>query len=455
MRWEKGGARRRKGRVCVSAGLRYLCTRFMLHTMCLKKLLIYLLALLALGSCAGDKAAQTDTRPLTTRSGQPAAYDWEQILDAGELITATLSGPESYYDDSGTPLGTQYALAQAFASENGLHLQVRVGRTARELVQLVNAGEADIVAYLLPADSVRADSLVPAGPRDSVEETAWHVRKATPALARALNAWFTPEKAREIARKEQLREQDLHKVRRVVRPMFLARGKAEFSIYDAFFKKYAGAAGLDWRLVASVCYAESGYDPNAVSNAGARGLMQLMPDVAKELGVTDCYDPEQNIRGGTKVLQRLMQQFATIPNPEERTKFALASYNAGAGHIRDAQALARKYGRDPARWADVSTYVLALQKPEYYRDAVVKNGYMVGRETVAFVGRVASYYRTYGGSLSVAPEAAPQTATPKEGDELKESRYRKDVPIVGPDDPLFTAPTAEKSEGEAAHRTTP
>lgn len=417
----------------------------------LKKLLIYLLSLLVLGACAGDKTAQTDTRPATTRSSKTAVYDWEQIQDAGELIIATLSGPESYYDDSGTPLGTQYALAQVFASENGLHLQVRVGRTERELVQLLNAGEADVVAYLMPADSVRADSLVPAGPRDSVTETSWHVRKATPALARALDAWFSPGKAREIAEKEQLREQDLHKVRRVVRPMFLARGKQAFSVYDAFFKKHAQAAGLDWRLVASVCYAESGYDPNAISNAGARGLMQLMPDVAKELGVTDCYDPEQNIRGGTRLLQRLMKDFAGIPNPEERTKFALAAYNAGVGHIRDAQALTRKYGRDATRWADVSTYVLALQKPEFYRDAVVKNGYMVGRETVAFVGRVVSYYRTYGGSISATPGAPQQAAPSEESGELKESRYRKDVPIVGPDDPLFTAPNAAATTEEAEH----
>ena len=74
-----------------------------------------------------------------------------------------------------------------------------------------------------------------------------------------------------------------------------------------------------------------------------------------------------------------------MKSPLERMSFTLAGYNGGPFHIRDAMALAKKNGKDPYRWADVSEFVLKLQQPEYYRDPVVKYGYMRGSETVDYV----------------------------------------------------------------------
>ncbi len=80
-------------------------------------------------------------------------------------------------------------------------------------------------------------------------------------------------------------------------------------------------------LIRGIIQTESSFNPKAVSRVGAQGLMQLMPGTAKELGVTDPFDPEQNIRGGTKYISQLLKRF------DGDVKLAVASYNTGPGRI--------------------------------------------------------------------------------------------------------------------------
>jgi soluble lytic murein transglycosylase-like protein len=90
----------------------------------------------------------------------------------------------------------------------------------------------------------------------------------------------------------------------------------------------AAENGLPEALLHAVIDTESNYDPTALSAAGAAGLMQLMPDTARELGVEDVWDPEANIRGGARYLKRLMAMF------DNDLSLALAAYNAGPGAVR-------------------------------------------------------------------------------------------------------------------------
>ncbi len=92
---------------------------------------------------------------------------------------------------------------------------------------------------------------------------------------------------------------------------------------ERLIDNHARRQQLDPRLVHAVVRVESGYDPVALSRKGAMGLMQLMPDTARALGVDDPYDPDQNLRGGTAYLRQLLDRF------RGNLELALAGYNAG------------------------------------------------------------------------------------------------------------------------------
>ena len=97
--------------------------------------------------------------------------------------------------------------------------------------------------------------------------------------------------------------------------------------YDQFIREASARYGVDATLIRSVMQTESAFDALAVSRAGAMGLMQLMPEVALELGVEDPFDPRQNVMGGVKYLRRLLNLYnGNVP-------LALASYNAGATNV--------------------------------------------------------------------------------------------------------------------------
>lgn len=117
--------------------------------------------------------------------------------------------------------------------------------------------------------------------------------------------------------------------------------------YGDLFVKAGAKYGVSPKLLAAVAKVESGYNPNAVSKAGAQGLMQLMPGTAKGLGVTNSFDPEQAINGGAKLLAHNLKEFKSLP-------LALAAYNAGGGAVH-------KYGGIPP-FAETQAYVPKVQK---------------------------------------------------------------------------------------------
>jgi len=171
----------------------------------------------------------------------------------------------------------------------------------------------------------------------------------------------------------------------------------KISIYDPVVKTLAEKHGWDWRLISSVMYHESRFDPEAESWGGALGLMQLMPATAESLGVEDIFDPRQNIEGGILLLNWLDEQLNTaIPDSAERTKFVLASYNIGLGHVKDAQRLAKKHGKNSHVWKNnVDFYLRNKSSETYFKDPVVKWGYARGEEAYNFVNRVIGNYEHY------------------------------------------------------------
>ena len=178
---------------------------------------------------------------------------------------------------------------------------------------------------------------------------------------------------------------------------FSSIGKGHISEYDALLKAASDTLAWDWRLLAAMIFNESGFDPNAEAWTGAAGLMQVLPSTAAGYGVDSVFRPADNIRAGTHFLAYLNNFWtARIEDPSERTKFVLASYNVGLGHILDARQLARKHQADPNVWeANVAHYLARKSQPAYFNDPVVKHGYCRGSEPVAYVKRVLTGYEHY------------------------------------------------------------
>lgn len=226
---------------------------------------------------------------------------------------------------------------------------------------------------------------------------AWAVRKNAPSLKKYIDNWI------QHYRKTDAYKQLYNKYFRNPRTPSLAESSYRtingnrLSDYDSIIKTDSKKIGWDWRLVASVIYQESHFNPHVESWAGAVGLMQLMPETAEWFNVTDLYDPKQNIYGGTQMLSWLDNYFADdIPDSVERLKFVLAAYNVGLGHVLDARRLARKYGKNPNIWdGNVDYFLLHKSAAKYYKDPLVKWGYCRGEEPYNYVREVWERYQHY------------------------------------------------------------
>ncbi len=175
------------------------------------------------------------------------------------------------------------------------------------------------------------------------------------------------------------------------------------SPYDDLAKKYAGIYGLDWRLIVAQMFQESGFNPRKRSWAGARGLMQVMPRTARELGLKDLYDPESSIKAGAYYMKKLLARFSPSISLNDRISLTLAAYHVGYNHVADARTLARKLGLNPDIWFNnVEKAMLLLQKRHYYRKT--RYGYCNGRRTVNYVRAILDRYNAY--LRPEVPEAA-------------------------------------------------
>jgi len=122
-----------------------------------------------------------------------------------------------------------------------------------------------------------------------------------------------------------------------------------------------------------------------------------MPHNAEKYGIDSLSSPEDQIKAGVQFIKLLDKQFESkIADKGERTKFVLASYNAGIAHVYDARRLAEKYNKDPNLWEqNVDYYLLNKSKPKYYNDSVVKYGYCRGTEPYNFVYDILDRYEHY------------------------------------------------------------
>ncbi|MEI7974190.1 MAG: transglycosylase SLT domain-containing protein [Bdellovibrio sp.] len=166
--------------------------------------------------------------------------------------------------------------------------------------------------------------------------------------------------------------------------------RERFQQFEKSFKSVAKNQGLPWQLLAAVAFQESQLQSDAKSFTGVQGLMQLTQATASFVGISDRLNPEQSLQGGAKYLKFLLDQQPRELHPRDRLLLALAAYNVGFGHLKDAQALAVERGKNPFSWREVKSVLPLLTEPSIAQN--LKFGLARGFEPIDFVNRVLSYY---------------------------------------------------------------
>ncbi|PWN06312.1 transglycosylase SLT domain-containing protein [Rhodohalobacter mucosus] len=173
-----------------------------------------------------------------------------------------------------------------------------------------------------------------------------------------------------------------------------------FSPYSGLVQSAADSIGIDPLLLTAVIAQESSFNPGSKSFAGAVGLMQILPRYS-ENDYPTLYDPETNIREGAAILKSHLNHYAYLDSLDQ-VKFALATYNAGIGHLVDARRLVMEQNRNPNDWPSTANALLMLMERRHFERA--EHGYVRGRETVQYVDRVISRYNRYRSVMALSAQ---------------------------------------------------
>ena len=455
----------------------------------MKKNGVFLIVILLLCDCYGK------------RKPEDAAIDFPAIVEKGEITAVTLNSSTTFFQYKTQPMGYEYELISDFAKANNLKLIIKVAENESRLMEMLQSGEADVIAYPIKIDNRTNHNVLPCGherqssfvviqranPEDTIindvtqligkeiyintnthyqkrlenlnselgggihimapenetvttedliemvstgivpyticeddvarlnqtyfrninidlkisfkQRFSWAVRNTSPLLAESINEWASNKEGistyHAIFKRYYERSKEFIPILGTSVPR-VVNGK--ISPFDHLFKKYAQNLNWDWQLLASIAYQESEFTPSVVAWSGAEGLMGVMPTTAVHLGFQpeEMQDPEQCIRAGVECLIQFRKGFAEVPDSLELIKLTLASYNAGIGHVYDAQLLAQKYGKDPNIWKDnVAEFIRLKSYPHYYSDPVCKFGYLRGKETYKYVDEVLERYNYY------------------------------------------------------------
>ncbi len=253
-------------------------------------------------------------------------------LFKGREIDCVLDFGQYRIGDNETLLaGLSYEMLRDFAEENSCKVNVRSFRRREKSLDSLRSGATDLV--ILPKfDSVRhtshIDSVIKSVP--VCKEVCWVMRAEDSPEMRQLNGWIEDYVLREGFPEMVERFRAMPSSRR---PHSSFIESQRLSPYDSIIRSWADSIGWDWRMLAAVVYTESKFAINVTSNAGAKGLMQLMPLTARTYGVRNTLDPDENIRAGASYLAHLNRLFRKYADGDERLRYVFASYNAGETRV--------------------------------------------------------------------------------------------------------------------------
>ena len=357
----------------------------------------------------GDVAAGLLT--ITGERARQVAFTLPYLRNVSEVIVANADAPAvSTLDDlSGRKVhvlrGSSFVLTlkeinRRLAQERKPPVQaveMPPSASTEDLLEMVNAGIFEYTAaddYLanLWAGALRKLRVEPARLSEG-NRIAWAVRPGSSKLLAVLNDFIDegrdkmPKQAAEMHAR-YLR--NLNYLGNNLEPSLVGRKKSLTPYFQSASKRHE----FDWLFMMAQGFQESRLDQGARSNAGAVGVMQVLPTTGKEMGYRDVETTAKaNIDAGVKYMRFLVDRFFNEPEltPEVRLDFALASYNAGPGRIQRMRRLAAERGLDPNQWFHHVERV-TMEK--------------VGEEPVRYVANIHSYYTVYKLSSALDAEAA-------------------------------------------------
>jgi membrane-bound lytic murein transglycosylase F len=449
-----------------------------------------------------------DSYGLTIRYEDPVDFDFDQIKERGVIRLATRYSSVSYFLHHGLERGFEFDFFSEFARAHNLRVEVVIPTENEDPIDLLNRGDADIIAQnysitpnraryiefsepynlvnqvvVLPPhmiDSVPVvDSL--AGMRVTVRRNssyyqslralqqrgiaveihivsdqwdteaillgvangdfeatiaddnlygaasvyikgiaqgptlanrdiiAWGLRRNAPELKQVVDEYLTSHfrvreddgEPRRSALLNILRERYFENeamIQRFRAPVPVTEYSGLLSPYDELVRPIAEEMGVDWKLVVAIMAQESRFDPNAISWAGAVGLMQVLPRFSP-LTEEELFDEETSIREGIRIISKHLRHYAYLDSTNQ-IALALATYNAGMGHVADARRIAIDSNRDPNNWEAVEDGLLKLMNRQYYQHA--RYGFCRGIETSNYVRDIMNRYRTYDTIVTLA-----------------------------------------------------
>lgn len=299
---------------------------------------------------------------------------------------------------------TTYATMKQLQAKTGRPLRlfdVEGDAEMEEMLQRVSAGvyEATVADLSLVELAQAAGAEVePRLQLGGERPKGWAVHPAAPGLAEAASAFVQKHRTSGLIRMMYARyfKPDSRFAARARDLEYRADADGALSPFDELFKEAGRETGIDWRLLAAVAYSESRFNAKAQSRWGAVGLMQVLPNTAKRVGITKkLKDPRNNILAGARYLRRLAGIFGQAGVAKrQQMRFALAAYNSGLGHIFDARELAEQTGLDRNRWFHNVEEALKLKQDRRWHEKT-KYGYARAAETVKYVSKIQTRYDVY------------------------------------------------------------
>ena len=309
----------------------------------------------------------------------------KQLSDlSGRRITIRKS---SAFWKNAQQLAQQYGVVVVAADES-LPTELLIAQVAKQEIDLTIA-DSNLFDI---EQKFRPEIISPLTLQEGIEY-GYAVREANPQLLTALNAFVKKEYRQlffNIVKNKYFSNSKRQKKYRAKR----IKANSQLSPYDDMVQVKAREYQFDWRLITAQMYQESRFNPKAKSSAGAQGLMQVLPRTGKEMGFTDLTNPKQSIAAGIQYLDWSRARFSKNLPWQEQVYFSLAAYNAGFGHVRDAQRLAVKMDLRSDKWFNnVENAMLLLAQPKYYKKT--RFGYCRGSEPVNYVRKIQQRYLSY------------------------------------------------------------